>query len=103
MPSPCSSRGHAPSQLMLRTVHRTDAQDLAANLYESYYINFLAPVPGALLNHLAAASVQADAVVRVSKVRDSSPPAQPSSPFCHLSSPDRGVSPALPHRSTTST
>ena len=43
-------------------------QDLAANLYESYYINFLAPVPGALLNQLAAASVQADVVDRVAKV-----------------------------------
>jgi hypothetical protein len=43
-------------------------QDLAAELYDSYYVNFCSPVPGALLSRLAAASVQANAVVRVAKV-----------------------------------
>jgi hypothetical protein len=43
-------------------------QDLAAELYDSYYVNFCSPVPGALLSRLAAASVQANAVMRVAKV-----------------------------------
>jgi len=43
-------------------------QDLAANLYDSYYINFLSPVPGALLNQLAAASIQTEAVTKIAKV-----------------------------------
>ncbi|ORY39959.1 golgi transport protein Sly1 [Rhizoclosmatium globosum] len=46
------------------------ADDLAKNLYESYYLNFTSHLPRALLEDLAAATVASNTSVQVSQVYD---------------------------------
>eukprot|EP00123_Amoebidium_parasiticum_P009040 comp19184_c0_seq1/m.21889 comp19184_c0_seq1/g.21889 ORF comp19184_c0_seq1/g.21889 comp19184_c0_seq1/m.21889 type:complete len:621 (-) comp19184_c0_seq1:329-2191(-) len=45
-------------------------RDIKSELYESYYINFITAVPRSLLEDLATAALEADAVAHVSKVCD---------------------------------
>jgi len=46
------------------------AKDLADGLYESYYINFIAPIPRHLLEDLATSALEANAQQFISKIYD---------------------------------
>eukprot|EP01134_Creolimax_fragrantissima_P003118 CFRG3118T1 len=45
-------------------------QDLRANVYEEYYLNFISAIPRSMLELIAAAALEANAVTHVAKVFD---------------------------------
>ena len=48
------------------------SEDLRANLYGSYYFNFVSPISRQRLEDLAAAAIQANAVTQVGEEKKSS-------------------------------
>lgn len=44
-------------------------QDCKAQLYDSYYFNFITPISRSLLEDLAKAAIEANCVPQISKVR----------------------------------
>lgn len=45
-------------------------QDLKNELYESYYLNFISPIPRTLLEDIAQASISANCVQQINKIFD---------------------------------
>ncbi len=52
----------------MRLFYFIDQQDLAEGLYETYYLNFIAPVPRDLLEDLATAALESSTQQNIAKV-----------------------------------
>ena len=48
--------------------YNTNSKDLKNELYESYYLNFISPIPRSLLEDIAQASIASNCVTQISRV-----------------------------------